>query len=106
MNQWFTAESWGNSCANWPASAHYAVHGVVSYDDVVLTGDVANTICYIDGLAGDWSKVAPDGNGGSIQPYAQIYIDATTGYHLKVSPSSPDDANRVGATATCLYLKK
>ncbi len=106
INQWFTAESWGNSCANWQASAHYAVHSVTSYDDVVLTADVANTICYIDGIAGDWGKVVSDGNGGSIQPYAQIYIDATTGYHLKVSPSSANDPNRILATATCLYLKK
>jgi len=108
MNQWFTAESWGNACAGWQASAHYAVHNVPSYDDQLLvpTADIANTICYIDGIAGDWSKWQSDGNGGSIQPYAQIYIDPNSGYRLKVSPSAVNDPNRIGATATCLYLKK
>ena len=107
MNQWFTAETWGNSCANWRASDHYVVHSVPSYDDVALApnADVASTICYIDGIGGDWSEWQSDGNGGSIQPYAQIYIDPTDGYHLKVSPSADNDPNRLVATATCLSLK-
>ena len=108
LKQWFTAETWGNGCANWQASAHYAVHGKLSYGDELLvpTADVANTICYIDGIVGDWSAWKPDGHGGSVQPYAQIYIDQATGYRLKVFPSASTDATRVGASATCLYLKK
>jgi hypothetical protein len=107
VNQWFTAESWGNGCASWQASAHYAVHGVQSADDVLLvpTADVPNTICYIDGIAGDWSQWRPDGAGGSLQPYAQIYIDPSTGYRLKVWPSASTDPARISAFATCLYLK-
>jgi hypothetical protein len=107
VNQWFTAESWGNGCASWQASMHYAAHGVQSFDDVLLvpSADVPNTICYIDGIAADWSQWRSDGQGGLLQPYAQIYIDASTGYHLKVWPSS-HDSNGVSAFATCLFLKK
>ncbi|MET0793355.1 MAG: hypothetical protein ABW061_17675 [Polyangiaceae bacterium] len=108
VNQWFTAESWSNGCANWQAGAHYAAFRVLSFGDVPLVplADVANTICYIDGIAGDWSAWQSDGHGGSVQPYAQIYIDPATGYHLKVSPSGSEDPGRIGATASCIYLKK
>jgi hypothetical protein len=105
-NQWFTAESWGNACTGWQASAHYAARKN-TFNDVLLIpiADVAHTICYIDGIGGDWSKWTSDGHGGSVQPYAQIYIDPTTGYHLKVSPSASTDPARVWASASCLYLK-
>jgi len=104
--QWFRGESWGNGCASWQASAHYAARQE-TVSDVALVGsaDVANTICYIDGIGGDWSHLVPDGQGGSIQPYAQIYIDPSSGYHLKVSPSAVGDPNRIWASATCLSLK-
>jgi hypothetical protein len=107
VNQWFTAESWANGCANWQASVHYAAHGVESFDDVLLVpiADVPNTICYIDGVAGDWSAWTSDGQGGSVQPFAQIYIDPATGYRLKVSPSGSTDPERISAFATCLALK-
>jgi hypothetical protein len=108
VNQWFTGESWGNSCANWQASAHYAADKVVSFDDVLLVpiADVAHTICYIDGIGGDWSQWRSNGQGGSIQPYAQVYIDPNTGYRLKVSPSGSEDSDRISASATCLYLNQ
>ena len=57
-----------------------------------------------DGIAGDWSKWRSDGQGGSLQPYAQIYNDPSTGFHLKVWPAS-GDPDHVSAFATCLYLK-
>lgn len=104
FNEWFTGESWANGCSTWQASMHYAAHGVQSTNDVLLvpTADVPNVICYIDGIGGDWSKWRSDGNGGSLQPYAQIYIDESSGYRLKVWPTSGADAVR--AYATCLYL--
>lgn len=104
--QWYTGESWGNSCTGWQAGAHYAAREN-TFTDVALVGiaDVAHTICYIDGIGGDWTRSVPDGQGGSTQPYAQIYIDPTSGYHLKVSPSAENDAGRIWASATCLYLK-
>jgi hypothetical protein len=107
VNQWFTAESWGNGCTGWQASAHYAAKNVSTFGDVLLVpiADVAHTICYIDGIGGDWGKWQSDGHGGSVQPYAQIYIDPQSGYHLKVSPSASTDPARVSASATCLYLK-
>jgi hypothetical protein len=106
VNQWFTGESWSNGCASWQASLHYAAHNVHSTGDVLLvpTADVPNSICYIDGVAGDWSKWRSNGNGGSLQPYAQIYIDPATGYRLKVWPTS-DDPDAVSAFATCVYLR-
>ena len=87
---------------------HYAVHGVESFNDVLLVpiADVPNTICYIDGIEGDWSRWVSNGQGGSVQPFAQIYIDPATGYRLKVSPAGATDPNGIGATATCLFLKK
>lgn len=105
-NQWFTGESWSNSCTGWQASAHYAAREE-TFSDVALVGiaDVPHAVCYIDGIGGDWTKVVPDGHGGSIQPYAQIYIDPASGYHLKVSPSASGDPGRIWASATCLYLK-
>jgi hypothetical protein len=104
--QWFRAESWGNSCTGWQANAHYAARQD-TFSDVALVGiaDVANVFCYIDGIGGDWNHTVPDGQGGSIQPYAQIYIDPSSGYHLKVSPSTGGDPNRIWASASCLYLK-
>jgi hypothetical protein len=107
VNQWFTGESWAHGCTNWQAGLHYAAHGTVSFDDVLLVpiADVAHTICYIDGIGGDWSKWVSNGQGGSVQPYAQIYIDPATGYRLKVSPSTSNDPSRISASATCLYLK-
>jgi hypothetical protein len=106
LKQWFTAESWGNGCSGWQASAHYAVHLKQSTDDVLLvpSSDVPNTICYIDGIAGDWAQWRSDGNGGLIVPFAKIYIDPSSGYRLKVSPNSAQH-NSVSAFATCLYLK-
>lgn len=105
VNQWFTAEAWSNGCANWQVSPHYAAHTVRSNGDVLLVpiADVPNVICYIDGLQGDWAQWRSDGNGGSVQPYAQIYVDPATGYRLKVWPGGREDA--VAATASCVYLK-
>jgi len=104
--QWFRGESWGNSCTGWQANAHYAARSG-TFTDVALVGiaDVANVFCYIDGVGGDWTRVVPDGQGGSTQPYAQIYIDPNSGYHLKVSPSAESDPGRIWASASCLYLK-
>jgi hypothetical protein len=106
VNQWFTAEAWQNSCSSWQASAHYAVQHVQSTDDVVLVpaASASDVICYIDGLSGDWSKWRSNGQGGSLQPYAQIYNDPSTGFHLKVWPPS-SDPDHVTAFGTCLYLK-
>jgi hypothetical protein len=105
VNQWFTGEAWGNGCANWQAGVHYAAHGVLSTSDVLLvpTADVPNVICYIDGIRGDWSRWQSDGQGGSRQPHAEIYIDPQSGYRLRVWPTTEQDA--VSAYATCLYLK-
>lgn len=104
--QWFRAESWGNSCSGWQANAHYAARAD-TFTDVALVGiaDVANVFCYIDGIGGDWTRTVPDGHGGSIQPFAQIYIDPSSGYHLKVSPSADGDPGRIWASAACLNLK-
>jgi hypothetical protein len=106
INQWFTGETWANGCGGWQAGAHYAVQHVQSTDDVVLVpaSAASDVICYIDGISGDWSKWRSNGQGGSLQPYAQIYNDAATGFHLKVWPASADP-DHVTAFATCLYLK-
>jgi hypothetical protein len=105
-NQWFTGEAWANGCGGWQASAHYAVQHVPSTDDVVLVpaSAASDVVCYIDGISGDWSKWRTNGQGGSLQPYAQIYNDAATGFHLKVWPAA-GDPDHVTAYATCLYLK-
>jgi hypothetical protein len=107
INQWFTAETWSNGCANWQAGLHYAAHNVLSTGDVALVSaaDAPNVRCYIEGIAGDWSKWRSDGAGGSIQPFAQIYFDANTGYRLKVWPAA-DDKDAVRAYASCIFLKK
>lgn len=106
LKQWFTAESWANRCGDWQASAHFAAHSVQSTNDVLLvpTADVPHTICYIDGIAGDWAQWRSDGQGGLVVPFAQIYIDPSSGYRLKVGPNSTQH-NAVSAFATCLYLK-
>jgi hypothetical protein len=106
VNQWFTAESWANACGGWQAGAHYAVQHVQSTNDVPLvpSSEVPNSVCYIDGINGDWAQWRPDGSGGLVVPYAKIYIDPATGYRLKVWPDSTQH-NGVSAFATCLYLK-
>ena len=105
LNQWFTGESWSNGCEGWIASDHYMTPSVPSNDDVLLVPakDVADTICYIDGIAGDWSRWRSDGHGGLIVPSAQIYIDSS-GYRLKVSPKGSEPTG-VTAFATCLSLR-
>ena len=107
VNQWFTAESWAQRCTGWQASAHYAVQHKQSTNDVVLVdaATAPNVFCYIDGIAGNWAQWQSDGKGGSIQPYAQIYQDASTGVHLKVWPTGSESTG-VSAYASCLYLKK
>jgi hypothetical protein len=69
------AQAWRNACAGWQASAHYYpnAHSVETSTDVLLVPakDVADTICYIDGISGDWSRWGPNFTSAS----AKIYDD-------------------------------
>ena len=64
----FGAQAWGNACGGWQASAHYYpnAHSVQTSSDVLLVPaqDVADTICYIDGISGDWASWGPNFTSG------------------------------------------
>ncbi|MDB4964631.1 MAG: hypothetical protein JWN44_320 [Myxococcales bacterium] len=103
--QVFGAQAWRNACANWQASAHYYpnAHSVKTSSDVLLVPakDVADTICYIDGISGDWSTWGANFTSAS----AKIHNDPQTGWHLTVTQGPQHEGIPTTASATCLSLK-
>jgi hypothetical protein len=99
------AQAWAASCSGWQASAHYYpnAHSVSTSSDVLLvpSKDVADTICYIDGIGGDWSSWGPNFTSAS----AKIHNDPQTGWHLTVTPGPQHTTLPTTASATCLSLK-
>jgi nitrogen fixation protein len=102
--QVFGAQAWRNACAGWQASAHYYpnAHSVQTSTDILLVPakDVADTICYIDGISGDWSRWGPNFTSAS----AKIYNDQT-GWRLTVTHGPQNEGLPTTVSATCLSLK-
>ena len=58
---------------------------------------------FISGLSGAWSSTRA---GGTLQPYAQIYVGPTGDLRMRVSPSDIGmPVDRVGANASCIQVK-
>ena len=95
-----TGEAWIDGCSGW--TADYIVKDLFTTADIQLVpaAQSANVRCFITGVTGAWSSTR---NGGTIQPYAAIYIGSGKDTRLRVSPSS--EADRVGAYASCIRLK-
>lgn len=108
---WFSAEAWMQIVPGWTPAPYYLVQEMKSTqaggDDVILVpnpADAKKVICYITGLEGDWSKTRPDGQGGTDQPYAQIYKGPVGEIHLKAWPPH-GDPDGVSAYASCLRIR-
>jgi hypothetical protein len=99
------AQAWRNACGGWQAGAHYYpnAHSVETSSDVLLVPakDVPDTICYLDGISGDWSSWGPSFASAS----ARIHNDPATGWHLTVTPGPQHEGLPTTASATCLSLK-
>jgi hypothetical protein len=95
-----TGEAWIDGCQGW--TADYVVKDVHSTGDVLLVpaAQTPNVRCFITGITGAWSSTQ---NGGTVQPFAEIYIANNKDTRLRVSPASGSD--RVGAYASCIRLK-
>ena len=96
------AESWTNGCQSW--TAVYLAKDVFSTSDVQLVpaSQAYQARCFITGVTGAWSSTR---NGGTLQPFAEIYTGPTKDIRLRVGPDDSTGAvDRVGAYASCIQL--
>lgn len=98
------AESIAGRCSNWAPPYVPTARNVYSQDDVLLVASPASKTvrCFITGISGNWSRTQ---DGGTDEPYAQIYKNLAGDYRLRVSPNTLAPLqNRVGAYASCVQL--
>ena len=98
-----TGEVWTSGCENW--APDYVVKDVYTDSDVELVKypQSKDARCFITGVSGGWSSTR---NGGSEQPFAEIYSGPGKETRMRVSPATPGKArDRAGAFASCIRLK-
>ena len=91
------------SCTGW--TPNYLVKNKYVTNDAQLVAypQSKNARCFISGLSGAWSSTRA---GGTLQPYAQIYVGPTGDLRMRVSPSDLGmPVDRVGANASCIQVK-
>jgi hypothetical protein len=93
-------ESWTNGCDAW--TPDYEAKDIFSTSDVQLVSPAQSehARCFITGIAGAWSSTR---NDGTKQPLAEIFKGPTNDIRLRVFPA--DQADRVGAFASCIRVK-
>jgi len=93
-------EAYASGCNAW--APDYYVKNAYTTSDIQLAtaADAKNVRCFVSGVTGAWSSTQ---SGGSIQPYAEIYVGSGKDLRMRVAPSAGSD--RVGAYGSCVRLK-